>query len=111
MITYNKLVRDNIPAVIARSGQMPRFRTLTDVEFRNALKLKLVEETHEVLTAPTRDDLIEEIADVWEVLNCLYDVLGIDDDLVAKTAAAKRLTRGGFNDRIFLESVDEFSVR
>lgn len=107
---YNALVRDNFPDIIKKLGGIPHYRKMNDVEFRNALKVRLVEEARQALNAPDRESLIEEIADVWEILNYLYDILGVDDDLIAKTAAKKRSSQGGFDKHILLESISNQST-
>lgn len=112
MITYNKLVRDNIPDIIEASGrQKANYRTLNDVEFRNALRVKLVEEANEVLNATTREDMIEELADVLEVIYHLANVLEVDSNTLYDIADEKAATNGGFDKRVFLESVDDFGVQ
>lgn len=107
---HNKLVRDNIPAIIEESGKTPNHRTLNDIEFRNALRLKLVEEANEVLDATTRDEMIRELADVCEVVYHLAGVLEVDSNTLYDLADEKLSTNGGFDKRIFLESVDDINT-
>lgn len=68
-----KLVRDNIPAIIEKNGETCVTRKLTDKEYETALAEKLQEEVAELLEAYTAKkrsamDCTEEIADVMEVL-------------------------------------------
>ena len=70
---YQKLVRDNIPAIIEKNGETCVTRKLTDKEYEDALAEKLQEEVKELLevyTAKERSvlDCAEEMADVMEVL-------------------------------------------
>ena len=70
---YQKLVRDNIPAIIEKNGETCVTRKLTDKEYEDALANKLQEEVAELLEAYTAKersamDCAEEIADVMEVL-------------------------------------------
>ena len=48
---YQKLVRDNIPAIIEKNGETCVTRTLSDKEYEDALMNKLQEEVAELLTA------------------------------------------------------------
>ena len=103
---YNKLVRDNIPEIIASEhGATVTFRKLTgDAEYLAALHEKLDEEVAEY--HKTHDP--EELADIMEVINAL--MLAMTDkeksihhvDIVRVN---KRAKRGGFDKRYFLEEV------
>ena len=48
---YNKLVRDLIPEQISQSGKQADIGTLNDEDFHQALKIKLLEEAHELFHA------------------------------------------------------------
>ena len=50
---YQKLVRDNIPAIIEKNGETCVTRTLSDKEYEDALTNKLQEEVAELLEAYT----------------------------------------------------------
>ncbi len=98
-----KLVRDLIPEIIRKSGRVPEVRRLVGDELVAALGAKLVEEAHEAAEAVgSRDHLIEELADVREVMSALMAVRGITDQDVTVAAAAKALNRGGFEDGVWL---------
>lgn len=103
MITYNKLVRDKIPEIIAADGGQPVIRLLEDGEFLLELTLKLEEEAKELRESP----YAEELADVVEVVRAIQSTLGISDDELEKTRQEKLAEKGGFEQRIFLESVEE----
>jgi predicted house-cleaning noncanonical NTP pyrophosphatase (MazG superfamily) len=100
---YNKLVRNNIPDIIEQSGKKAIYRTLSYDEFQQALKVKLVEEANELLNAKTPEEELEELVDIYEVLGFITR----DKAVVIEAAAEKRNTKGWFNKRIFLESVEE----
>jgi predicted house-cleaning noncanonical NTP pyrophosphatase (MazG superfamily) len=100
---YNKLVRDKIPKIIIADGHTPVTRVLTeDDEYREALIAKLGEEAEELRTA-TESGRIGELADLQEVLNSLARSYGYSPPEVVYAAAKKRLARGGFDGRIYLE--------
>ena len=48
---YNKLVRDRIPEIIARDGRDYEVATMSEEDYRKALRTKLVEEAEEAAEA------------------------------------------------------------
>ena len=46
-VAYNKLVRDQIPDIIAATGSQPSTRVLDHASYRGALRSKLLEEARE----------------------------------------------------------------
>lgn len=100
--TYNKLVRDKIPSVIKQDGYTPIFKTLTKIELEKELRTKLLEESLEVQNSKTKSSLLEELADVHEVLKSLARINNISFQDITKTATIKREKRGSFNKGIFL---------
>lgn len=62
---YNKLVRDQIPDIIAATGSQPSTRVLDHASYQSALRSKLLEEAQE---AASDEHLVSELADVLEVL-------------------------------------------
>jgi predicted house-cleaning noncanonical NTP pyrophosphatase (MazG superfamily) len=63
-----KLVRDKIPDIIRTSGRTPHVTMLAASAYRTALYDKLREEVDELIAARTTDAIIEEAADLVEVL-------------------------------------------
>ena len=51
-VTYHKLVRDQVPAIIAADGHQPVTRVLDHGGYEAALRAKLLEEAHEAQAAP-----------------------------------------------------------
>ena len=76
-VAYNKLVRDQIPDIIAAAGSRPSTRVLDHASYRGALRSKLLEEAREA-EAATDDQLASELADVLEVLRALATAHGMD---------------------------------
>jgi predicted house-cleaning noncanonical NTP pyrophosphatase (MazG superfamily) len=106
-VTYHKLVRDQVPAIVAADGGQPVTRVLDHVGYEAALRAKLLEEAHEAQAAPD-GELVSELADVLEVLQALAAVHDMGWEDVVSEAGRKRAERGGFDQRIFLEYVDQF---
>ena len=102
---YNKLVRDNIPNIIKQNGEKPIIEILSDNDYELELLKKLQEECNEVISAENQEELLNELADVYEVLNALAYIQNKSMDDVVKIAEQKKLKRGGFEKRIFLRKV------
>jgi len=102
---YQKLVRDNIPESIRQNGEKPVVRVLGVKEFKSEIRKKLVEEVAEFVCAKDRHSILEELADIEEVLIAIYEVERVTSSEVTKTARIKRKVRGNFSKRLFLEDV------
>lgn len=98
---YNKLVRDRIPEIIHQSGNQCEIAVLSDPEYKQALRVKLIEEAKEVAEAE-EEDLVTELADLYEVIDALMASYGIKGDRVLNAQAKRRETRGGFAQKIML---------
>lgn len=105
MEIYNKLVRDNIPDKIIRNGSNPITRILSDEEYKIQLEKKLYEEYQEVLNTTTIEDRIEELADMLEIISSLAKLEDKTLEDVIECAKLKKEKRGGFDKKIYLESV------
>ena len=99
---YNKLVRDNIPNIIANDNEEVFTSTLTIEEYQEALLNKLQEETNEVKKAKTKKEILEELADVLEVLDAISCSQGSDLTEVTRIKEEKKAKKGGFSKRIYL---------
>lgn len=113
MQVYNKLVRDGIPEQIINNrslldeilGVKPHVHTLSDEEFKLEIRKKLVEEMAELIAGKKREDILAELADVYEVLDALRRSEGIGDTEVLNERAKKTACVGDFSKKIFLETV------
>ena len=100
-----KLIRDGIPAIIAASGRSAIVKTLDDEAYRAALLDKRDEEAAEVRQATDSAAVMEEAADVLEVLIGIAQSHGYTLDDLLMRAATKRAERGGFGGRLWLLAV------
>jgi len=104
-MTDGKLVRDLIPDQIREEGGTAEVRYLTGEALVAALGEKLVEEAHEAAEAVGgRGLLVEELADVREVVAALMDAHGITDEELSRAAADKVQQRGAFRSGAWLVS-------
>ena len=100
---YNKLVRDRIPEVIMSSGQACKTRILADEEYLRMLDAKLDEELAEY----HKDQNIEELADLMEVIYAATIARGYTIEQLERVRAEKAEKRGGFQKKIMLVEVTE----
>lgn len=103
MRVYNKLVRDNIPKIIEANGEKAITYILNDEQYIAELKKKLFEEVNEYLES---DELVE-LADILEVIDALTVATGSSFADVIELKKEKALKNGAFNEKIFLERVEE----
>jgi predicted house-cleaning noncanonical NTP pyrophosphatase (MazG superfamily) len=99
-----KLVRNGPGQRIRAEGG--KVRVAGEHEMRRLLARKLVEEAQEVLAAVEdnkQSQVIEELADVAEVLHALRNVTGIKKDDVRVARNAKRMRKGDFDERLVWE--------
>ena len=96
-----KLIRDNIHNFVEDKNRVFQLEKMNDLSFQTVLKDKLQEETQEVIEAKP-EQMLEELADVYEVLLALGAVSGHTLSSIQAFADQKRNTLGGFRDRWFL---------
>ncbi len=103
IIKYNKLVRDKIPEIIERDNKTCSTRILDDEEYLQMIDTKLDEELAEY----HRDQNLEELADLLEVVYAAAKARGYSIEDLEDLRRQKAEKRGAFNQRILLESVEE----
>lgn len=101
--TYNKLVRDRIPAIIRATGATCETEILSEAACLPLLDAKLEEELAEYL----QDQNAEELADLLEVIYACAAARGYTEAELNAIRAAKAEKRGGFSARILLKTVTE----
>ena len=100
---YNKLVRDKIPQIIAQNGGKAHTRILSPEDYHTYLKAKLDEEVGEF----QKDNNLEELADIMEVVYALTQSLGCSRAELEALRQNKYDQRGGFEQRILLISSEK----
>jgi predicted house-cleaning noncanonical NTP pyrophosphatase (MazG superfamily) len=104
---YNKLVRDKIPKVIKKEGKTSKTRILNEDEYNKELFKKLIEEAVELSQARNDQEIIEELADIYEVIETILFNKNIDIREIQKQRIKKNIAKGTFEERIFLEYVED----
>lgn len=102
-IVYNKLVRDRIPEIIEASGKTCKTEILPDDEYLKMIDAKLDEELAEY----HKDQNIEELADLIEVIHAAAKARGYTLDELERVRAEKAAKRGRFEKKILLTEVIE----
>jgi predicted house-cleaning noncanonical NTP pyrophosphatase (MazG superfamily) len=98
---YNKLVRDGIPEIIRQTGKYCEVALMSEAEFSQSLREKLLEEAQEAVVA-SPENLVSELADLQEVIDAILRVYGIEREALVKEQRRKRTERGGFDQRLRL---------
>lgn len=96
---YNKLVRDKIPEYIRSRGGKPIFHVASQSEHWKKLKEKLCEEVEEFL----KEENMEELADILEVLDAIVDYKKFSRKKILTIKKRKAKERGKFKKGIILE--------
>ena len=102
-IVYNKLVRDRIPEIIESSGKTCTTEILSPEDYLRMIDAKLDEELAEY----HKDQNIEELADLLEVIRAATVARGYSLEDLERVRAEKAAKRGGFEKRILLKEVYE----
>lgn len=102
-IIYEKLVRDKIPEIIEKSGKQCEIEILSDEKYLEMIDKKLYEELAEY----HKDQNIEELADLLEVIYAATKARGYSIEDLEKVRVEKTEKRGGFDKKILLKKVIE----
>ena len=100
---YNKLVRDRIPEIIQATGKTCVTEILSDEDYLRMIDAKLDEELEEY----HKDQNVEELADLMEVIYAAAVARGYTLDQLEQVRAEKAAKRGGFEKKILLKEVIE----
>lgn len=100
---YNKLVRDKIPEIIEADGKCCKTKILSDGEYLKMIDAKLDEELAEY----HKDQNIEELADLMEVIYAATEARGYSVEQLEAVRLDKVEKRGAFKEKILLREVVE----
>ena len=102
----DKLIRDKIPQILRQKGLIVPERVMDKEEFLIRLKDKLMEEAGEVTKACYGEELVEELADLMEVIYALCQAYQQSFDEVERKRIEKKEKCGGFDRKIYNPSVE-----
>jgi len=98
----NKLWRDKAVDRLEQMGSKIHWSRLEADQFAEQLKTKFMEEAEEVCRAKTKESLLEEIADVLEVITSFCELHEVTLREVIEIQKKKQEERGGFQGRKFV---------
>lgn len=102
-VYYNKLIRDNIPNKIRNKGEECEARMIEDdAEFEQELLKKVKEEASALSMVRTREDLLDEFADLMEVLDALKEFHNLSPEEMREVRVENQQKKGSFKHRYFL---------
>ena len=107
MKVYNKLVRDKVPQIIKNEGKVVYYFMLNDENLRIMLKVKLIEESRELSKTMTKEEMINELADISEVIEAIYEVFDIAEIDVDLAKHKKIEEKGTYKSGAYLMCVEE----
>lgn len=107
MPIHNKLVRDKIPEIIESTGKKFSTRILSNDEYIKELRRKSFEELEEYMNASDKDNALEELADLLEIIHALAIAHNSSISEVEAIRETKAQKRGGFQDKVFLIEVED----
>lgn len=100
----NKLVRDKIVQFHQDVNGHVEYKILNDKEYLQALQQKLMEEASEIKNS-SPDDVLKELADLQEVIDCMLDVIGKTGADLKTVQLAKTKKSGSFKKRHYIHTV------
>lgn len=103
--SMEKLVRYNIDYYM-RQGFTQKLSFLTGEALLQALKHKLLEESQEVLGAVDKSHLVEELADLQEIILSIMALSEILPHELEEKRIEKRIKTGGFEKGVYIHYVD-----
>ena len=103
---FKKLVRDKIVENVISAGHKPDWRILSDSEFIQELKKKIVEEASEVPRTNDPEEIVEELADIQEIIDSLLETLKVSKAEFEKIQKQKTKKRGSFKKRQYIDTVE-----
>lgn len=101
-VYYNKLVRDNIVDKINKLGEAFEVRELSDDEFQQELLKKVIEEASALARVSTKEDFLDELADLSIVLDTLTKLQNISNTEVEEARQKNFNRKGGFQKKLFM---------
>lgn len=102
-VYHNKLVRDKVPEKITSHGDSYEVRPAVNTEeFVQELRKKIIEEAYEVTQAHSKEEFLEEYADLMCVLDTLISTHNITETELYTVKQHNLERKGGFKEQLFL---------
>jgi len=102
-VFYNKLIRDKIPEKIKSKGESYEIRKIEDEqEFEQELLKKVIEEASGLSRVHSRDEFLDEYADLKIVLDSLVELYGFSNADINNAVEKNMTKKGKFDEQYFL---------
>src|SRR6266567_2488610 len=101
-IFYNKLICDKIPEKIHSLGSECETLELSQVEFEKELIKKVSEEASGLLAAKSDQEILEEMADIADVLDEILKVKKISREQLIGQQQKNFEKKGAFEKKLYL---------
>lgn len=105
MKELNKLVRDKVPNLVTKDGGSYTLKLLSPLEHQHEITNKLVEELSEYRAAETKDEAIEELVDMVELIHAALTLHGVSIEEFEQIREEKKKKKGGFEKGIYLHTI------
>lgn len=103
---FEKLIRNKLPDRM-RSQKIQIFaHPIEKEEYILQLKNKLLEETTEVKKTEETQEILEELADLLEVIHALSLALGFSIEKIEALRTEKKSEKGGFDNSHFISHIE-----
>lgn len=102
----NKLWRDKLIEMREKKGAVVHFIELSHEEMSEELGMKMLEEANDAYSADSQEEMIDEIVDVLEAIDCILDFHRIPKDQVMALKAKKLAEFGTYTDKRLVDFVE-----
>lgn len=103
---HDILVRNNRIEQMQAEGCKIKYRVLTDEEYMQCLRQKLIEEATEASTEEDINELKKEMSDVLEVVENLANAIGSNLEEILEYKKVKQNKIGSFDKKYFIEYLE-----
>ena len=98
----NKLWRDKAVDLMEAQHSIIHQQCLTNAEYDYQLRQKLLEEAKEVCTSKSKQEMMQELADLLEVIEAISVINEICPEEIKAFQVKKKAEKGGFEGRKFV---------
>ncbi|WP_431026854.1 nucleoside triphosphate pyrophosphohydrolase [Lysinibacillus sp. LZ02] len=107
MVELNKLVRDKVPSLVTKDGGSYSLKLLSPLEHQHEITKKMYEELDEYHAAHSKDEAIEELVDMVELIYAAIKLHDVSPEDFEAIRLEKKKKKGGFEKGIYLNSISQ----